>query len=399
MPAPPELTARRLLRWGDLDERRRRAGARGWLVWAARLGLGGGLAALVATTADTDPIRASRLVLAALLVFYTFVMFGAPFRMFWRVDSPLLARLPIPGRALFDVALVRSLRAAGAAAIVVVPGAVALAVVPEVGRELMLRHLALWGAVALAAALLLPAVALAAGAIVASGKAQNLIAAAAGGEVGPPPSAWLGVLPGFASSGVVLGVIASGGWARGAAETAIGPAAPLLGAIAGGSIVAVLAARAAAASVMPLAVREVAALDVQRLAHLEIHRPTAIERAVERVLSPRAALVHAKDARLMRRRFPMAFVMGAITTLALWILAASRPDSAWIWAVSILGGFAAYGVVMARRLVTPPIELGYLKTLPVRPADAKRAKAAYLATWLVIYPAVGALGFAVAAIV
>jgi hypothetical protein len=146
---------------------------------------------------------------------------------------------------------------------------------------------------------------------------------------------------------------------------------------------------------MPLAVREVAALDVQRLAHLEIHRPTAVERAVERLLSPRAALIHAKDARLMRRRFPMAFVIGALTTLSLWILAASQPDSTWIWAATILGGFAAYGVVMARRLGTPPIELPYLATLPIDANDARRAKGAYLATYLAVYPLIGGLGFAV----
>lgn len=398
MPARPELelSSRRLLHWGDLDTRRRRqAGKLGLLAWVARIALGAGLAALVARQAEVDPVLASRLILAALVVFYTFVMFGAPFRMYWRIDSPLLARLPIPGRALFDVALIRSLRASAAAAIVVVPAAAALALVPEVGRELALRHLALWGAVALASALLLPAVALGAGALVVGGKAQSLMSAVGGGEVAAPPSAWLGVLPGFASSWIVLAVIGSAGWVTGADETIVGPAAPLLGGIAAASLLAALAARAAAANVMPQAVREVAALDVQRLAHLEIHPPTAIERAVERFLAPGAALVHSKDARLLRRRFPMAFVAGAVTTLALWIVAAVGPDSPWIWATTLVAAFAAYGALMAHRLVTPPIELRYLATLPIAPADARRAKAAYLATYLVLYPVVGGLGLLV----
>ena len=396
MPGRPELSARRLLHWGDLDARRRRAASPvGRLAWIARVGLGAGLAVLVAQRADTDPRAASRLVLAALLVFYTFVMFGAPFRMYWRVDSPLLARLPIPGRALFDAALVRSLRAAGAAAVVVVPPALALLLVPEIGTELALRHLALWAAVALAAALLLPAVALGAGAIVVGGKAHALIQAVGGTEVAAPPTAWLGVLPGFAASGIVLAVLGAAGWAIGADQTVVGPAAPLLGGLAGGSVLAALAARAAAPSVMPLAVREVAALDVQRLAHLEIHPPTGLERAVARLLPPGAALVHGKDARLIRRRFPMAFVAGALTTLALWIVAGAGPASGWIWALSITGAFAAYGALMARRLVAPPVELPYLATLPIAPRDARRAKLAYLATYLLLYPLVGGLGWLV----
>ena len=383
--ARPEITTRRLLRWGDLDERRRRAALHaGVLRWIARLGAGAGIAAWAA---GEGGVAASRIVVAATVVVYAWVMLGAPFRMYWRPDSPLLARLPIPGRVLFDVALIRSARAALAAAVVVVPAA---ALVDAPGR-----HLALVGAVAVASALLLPAIALGGGAIVAGGKAQALMRAVGGAEVAAPPTAWLGVLPGLAAAAVVLAILACAGWLAGTATTTIvGPPAPLLGGLAAASVVAALAARGAAARVMPQAVREVAALDVQRLAHLEIHPPTAIERAIGARLPPGARLVHGKDARLLRRRFPMAFVTGAVTTLALWIVAATRPDAAVVWVGAIVAGFAGYALAMAWRLTARPIELPYLATLPIARADVVRAKAAYLATWTLLYPLLGAAALA-----
>jgi len=387
-----DITARRLLAWGDLHERRRRG--RWPVAWIGCVGAGLVLAALVAREARAGDIAASRIVVAATIALFAWVMLGAPFRMYWRPDSPLLARLPIPGRALFDVALVRSLRAALAAIVMVAPAAAAMTLAPG-GGELALRHLALIGAIAVASALLVPAVALGAGALVAGGKADALFEAIGGTEVPTPPTAWLGVLPGLTAAGVVLAAIAAAGWVAGGAETEVGPAGTLLGGLIAGSVIAALIARRAAAGVMPQAVREVAALDVQRLAHLEIHRPTAIERAVAARLGPRAALVHGKDARLMRRRFPMAFVTGALTTLALWIVAGVRPDSAWLWATTITGAFAGYALLMANRLRSRPIEHPAIATLPLAPGDRARAKVAYLATWTLLYPVLGGVAIAV----
>jgi hypothetical protein len=386
--AQREITAGRLLHWGDLHERRRRGFP---VAWIARVGAGAGLAAWVARLADQGDIAASRVVVAATIAMFAWVMLGAPFRMYWRPDSPLLARLPIPGRALFDVAIIRSLRAAFGGLVVVAPAAAAIGVADS---ELALRHLSLVGAVALASALFIPAVALGAGALVAGGKADALFEAIGGTEVPTPPTAWLGLLPGLAAAAVVLGAIGAAGWVAGAPETEVGPAAPLLGGLVGGSVVAALMARQAAARVMPLAVREVAALDVQRLAHLEIHPPTAIERAVGARLAAGARLVHGKDARIMRRRFPMAFVTGALTTLSLWIIAGVQPSSAWLWALTITGGFAGYALLMATRLVAPPIEQRAILSLPIAPRDRARAKIAYLATWTLFYPLLGAVAIA-----
>ncbi len=331
--------------------------------------------------------------ITAIVGAFGWVMLGAPFRMFWRRDSPLLARLPVPGRVLFDLALIRSVRAAAMATLVVAPAAAATGLF---AGEMAARHLALVGAVALASALLLPAVALGAGALVAGGKAHSLMKAVGGVEVAAPPTAWLGVLPGLAAAAVVLAVIASARWVAGAAETSIGPATTLLGGMAGVAVVAALMARQAAAAVMPTAVREVAALDVQRLAHLEIHRPTALERAVAARLGARAALVHGKDARLIRRRYPLALLVGAVATGAWWIVAAARPDAAWIWAATIGVGFAAYGVLVAWRMGERPVELPrFAATLPLERADLVRAKSAYVATWMLLYPVLGAVALAV----
>ncbi len=374
------LTTRRLLHWGDLDEKRRgKPVLRDVLLLVA----GGAIAAVVATS---DPRPASTAALVAIVGAYTWVMLGTSFRMYWRLDSPILSRLPVPGGPLFDVALVRSLRASARASLIALPAAGAIA---AHDTEIALRHLAVAGTIGLAAALLLPAVALGAGAIVVGGKAQSLMRAVGGAEVAAPPSAWLGVLPGLAAAAVVLGAIAAAPWVRGADATEIGPPAALLGGLAAASVVAALMARQAAPSVMPLAVREVAALDLQRLAHLEIHPPTALERLIAGRLPKDAALVHRKDARLMRRRFPMAYVTGALTTLSLWIVAGVGPEATWVWVAVILAGFAGYGVIMAKRYVSKPIELPYLATLPIAPGHATLAKRAALATWLVLYPVLG----------
>src|SRR5205823_2209629 len=137
------------------------------------------------------------LVRAATIAIDAWVMLCTPFRMYWRQDSPLLARLPVPGRALFDVAVVRSLRAAAGAVVMLLPGAIVIGGLAP----------AIVAATAIASALLLPAVALGAGALVAGGKANALMRAVGGVEVAAPPTAWLGMLPGLAAAGVVLGVI------------------------------------------------------------------------------------------------------------------------------------------------------------------------------------------------
>jgi hypothetical protein len=388
------MNTRALLRWGDLDERRRRAARPSvlrspWLGPAvAGLGLALGLAAMLR---GADPGRftsASRAWLAAALLAQTAIMLGAPFRLFWRHDAALQARLPLPGGARFDVAVIRSARAAVRAAVICAPALIVFAV-EDAGWAA--RHAGVLGALVLAAAVLVPATALAAGGLVASDKAQAL-GKAFGGEVQLSGTGWLGALPGLAMSAVVIAAILCAPWLDRGAPTAIGPGWVVVGGLGAVAVIALAAARGAAPAIMPHALREVVALDRQQLAHLEIHPPTALERVVARWLAPAASRVHGKDARLVRRRFPLAYVIGAIGTLTLWILAASRPAELIVWATAIAGALALYGVVLARRLPTPPIEQPVtLAALPITPGQARAGKRAWLATWYGCYVVVGAV--------
>ena len=111
-----------------------------------------------------------------------------------------------------------------------------------------------------------------------------------------------------------------------------------------------------------------------------------------RALLGDAALPYRKDARLMRRRYPMAFAIGAFVFLVLAIIGLARPDDPAPWlTVATLAGAAIYGVALAGRLQRPPIELPRLAaTLPI-PARARgRAKLAWLAGWWLIFVAIPA---------
>src|SRR5207248_1507475 len=127
--------------------------------------------------------------------------------------------------------------------------------------------------------------------------------------VAPPagsPSAILGALPGFAATIVIVGVVLVAPWLVGSTPDV--SAAIVLGAIGGTGVLAIIAARAGAGS-MGQVLRDVSALDRQRLATLEIRPPTPIEAAIAKLIGE-AALPYGKDARLMRRRFPLALALG-----------------------------------------------------------------------------------------
>lgn len=394
------IAARRLLAWGDLDEQRRRRarpGPASWppLLWSVLVGLALGAEVLrslgvfgAGARGDATFVGASRLWLAVLIAGHTLVVFGTPFRMFWRRDAALLGRLPLHGRPLFAVALVRTARATAMALVPVAIAAVAFG--PWLAWEATARHLALAVVVALWAALLAPAAALAAGAMVTSEKAAALFGAM-GGEFQAPKTSWLGILPGLTATGLALLAIASADWIVGADHTAIGAPLPVLAAAAALPIAAILWAWSAADRVLLAATREVAALDQERLAHVDLTRPTAADRLVMGRLSPAARLVYDKDARLLRRRFPMPYFLGALGVLVSWILAAVRPGDLLVWAAAITAGLGLYGVIMARRLVAPPTEKpAFLRTLPVG-AAAVRAKRLHALAWIATYPLLAAI--------
>lgn len=389
-----------LLRWSRLDERRRRAASSGLgavPTWVYSL-IGCALVALeVARTygelgagarGSSTPLGASNLWLAGLVACNVVVLFGAPFRMYWRRDSALLGRLAIGGDALFGLALFRSVRATVLASLPFVCGAVAFGALDS--WDIATRHLAVAGAAAAGSALLGPAVALAAGAIVASDKAQSMINSF-GGEFQAPRTSWLGALPAFAATGLALVVIALRPWVQGADHSVVATPMILLVATAGASAAAVAWALSASSSAL-LAVREVAALDRERLAHIDLTRASPLEKLWQRLLPSRGArLVHDKDVRLARRRFPIPFFVGLVGVLAMWVVAIAGPDDMLIWAGVIAGSVGAYGFVMARRFIAPPIEhRRYLRTLAVGGSAAAAAKRQHVIAWVVTYLAVGA---------
>lgn len=381
------MTSRELIAWSTLHERRARAGR--WWTSPVLLALvaGGAVAAWVYWRGTVSFASASHTWLAATVVAFAVAFLRVPFHLYWRPDAALLAQLPIEGGPLFDAALVRCVRAAASTTIAAAIGAVPIALVSP---ELAARHGAVALVLGLAAALFMPAVATWAATIVALGQRDermHRMKAAAGiaDAPGPPSTALLGALPGFAATFVIVGVILIHRWLLGGEPPL--PAPIVLGVLAAVSVVSILGARSAARRVMGTILRDVSALDRQRLATLEIKPPTAIERGIGRLVGA-GALPYSKDARLMRRRFPMAYALGALAFLVLVIVGISQPDDPGPWLTATLAGAAVYGIALAGRLQRLPIEHARLSaTLPIEAAARRRAKLAWLAGWWTIFVA------------
>jgi hypothetical protein len=323
-----------------------------------------------------------------------------PFHIYWRADAALLAQLPIEGRPLLDAALVRCLRAAEGTTIAMVLGIAPI--VATGGWALGLRHAAVAGALGAATGLLLPGVTVGAAALVVEGGGERMLRAAtalggapsrapspaqAPGAPAGSPSAILGALPGLAATFVLAAVLLVAPWLYGEAPRA--PAGVVLGAIAAASAIAAIAARARA-GIMGQVLRDVSALDRQRLATLDVRPPTLIERGIATLVGE-ARLVYRKDALLMRRRFPMAFALGALVLAVLAIVGLVRPDDPTPWLAAVIGGAASYGLVLASRLGRPPIELARLSaTLPLSPRAHAHARLAWLLGWWVVFAVVPA---------
>lgn len=381
------MTSRELIAWSELAERRARSG---W--WASRLAIaiaaGAAIAAWVTWREDAGGFSAaSHAWLAASLLAFALAFLRAPFHLYWRADAALLAQLPIEGGPLLDAALLRCTRAAATTTLAALLGALPLA---RTSPELAARH----GFVALAlgagAAWLLPSVAIWAAALVTLGQRDDRVqrmraAAGLAATPGPPSTALLGALPGLVATTLLIVTLLISPWLV-AASPALPPAVNL-GLIAAASVASLVATRLAAPRVMGTILRDVSALDRQHLAHLEIRPPTAIERAIARLLGD-AALPYGKDARLMRRRFPMAFALGSLAFLVLAIVGLARPADPVPWLTATIGGPAIYALALAARLRRPPIELPRLSTtLPISPSSAARAKLAWLLGWWTLFVA------------
>ncbi len=422
------MTSRELIRWSRLHEKRSRTGVSSGLVVSA---CGALFAALVSWRVhERTAISARKTWVAGALAAFGLAFMRVPFHLYWRPDAALLAQLPIGGGPLFDTALLRCVRAAAATSVVVLAGAAPLA---QVSVELFARHAIMTATLFALAAAFLPAVATWAASLVAGSTDALELATKLGGApvrdktTSKPPgssSAILGALPGFASTVAIVFVIIVAPWLTGR-ETAL-EAPTVLAGLAAVSALALIAMRAAAPRLMGTILRDVSALDRQRLATLEILEPTALERAVARLIaSPSfagarstpegsaelidsappsaalrgpaqpalaigdAALVYRKDARLMRRRYPMAYALGALAFLVLVIVGLARPADPVPWLVAVLAGAAMYGATLAVRLRRPPIEIPRLAaTLPIAPAALARAKLAWVVAWATVFVAI-----------
>lgn len=388
------MTSADLIRWSTLHDRRAQSGARLVALGLAAAAFAAWVAWRGAGDVEVEALaRASHAWLGGALAAFAFAFMRVPFHLYWRADAALLAQLPIEGGPLLDAALWRCVKSAAWTTAVVVVGAAPIALHAP---ELFVRHLAAAGALGLSAALFLPAVAVWAASLVAVSQGDRIAAlrVAAGidrdrrpsGNATTPPApstAALGAFPGFASSLLVVAILISSSWLTGGAPNV--PMPIVLASIAGISILAMVITRATAPRVMGTILRDVSSLDRQRLATLEIHPPSTIERAIAGMIGA-AALPYSKDARLVRRRYPMAYALGALVFLTLVIVGIKRPVDPVPWLTATLVGAALYGLTLFRRLHVAPIELPKLSaTLPITPAAQRLAKVAWILGWATIF--------------
>lgn len=378
-----EVDGRKLLAWADLDERRRRGRALSstWLVaLVAGLGLGAEAARRGGWFDGGRGLPELGFMVAVALIALVPTMLGTPQRMFWRADAAMVARLPIAGNALWFVAVVRAARGAGKGLLVAAP---TVAVVFAADAATGARLLGALGALALVASLLLPAVCLGAAHVVASGQASAATRAMAG-EYEIATTTWLGALPGFTIAAVVIAVVAGAPWIGDAEPGGVVVIAGLGAVALGAGALATVAAK----RIYPRAMREVAALDRQILAHLEIHPVTGLERAVRDRLGGGTGLVFDRIARLIRRRYPLFALGGAVGGLTLLGIAIGAPDATVALAITT-AVLVAIAVSLYRATGREPLELERsTATLPIAPGDVTRARRALLGLWLMVWAVV-----------
>lgn len=389
------MTTRQLLHWMRVHERRQRR------IPSLLLGALAGVPLAAFVYVRSSPGAASTAWLVVATLAFAFAFLRVPFHLYWRSDAALLAQLPIGGGPLFDTALVRCLRAALATLLATAIAATPLLLldaqaVHDATRQItatpiagtvpaltpltfFLRHLAIAGVLALAAGLLILGVVVWAASLLVG---KTMTDRTSAGTI-------LGAIPGAAGVFIFLAEILAAPWVMG--DVLDERSAGLLFGVSVASVAAAVAARHAAPRVMDRILRDVSALDRQRLAHLEIRPPTGLERAIASLLGT-AALPYRKDARLMRRRYPMAFALGALAFLTLAVMGLAHATRPWL--VAIAGAAALYAGTLASRLSHPPIELPRLSsTLPITAAARRRAKLAWIVSWSLVF-VVAPLAFA-----
>lgn len=380
--APPEPLAandsRWLLRWTDLGDARahpvRRRRAMRVVQMVAAVG-----ACAFASVRELD---AAAWWLAGACAWVGVSLILSTHRFFWRTDTALLARLPIGGRALLGAAVARAQRDAAWVGATVLTAAAPLIVAGKPMAPIVTVFALACGGIGG----LVPAAATGAAMLVARGSGR-VLADHGGPEL--PATGWLGLLPGLAAAAVVLAILTQhaplggevglfgGGWEL-AAVGALTLALPL-------------AATAGAAN-LPAALHEVAALDRQQLAHVETHDVRWFESWVARRLPPGAALLYRKDARLMRRRYPLIGLAGVTLWLGAFAIA-TLDAGAQQWALAHAVWTLLLGRGLAERLTKPPVELPRLTPTLFERGAVHLAKRAWLAVWITVFVAPSAAMF------
>lgn len=389
------MDAAQLARWAELD-RRRRALA---VAWPGRLATGFPLAALAGLAAAAALAWLGHRDGAAEAHTWWSVIAGcatagvvmrAPFRMYWRHDATLLARLPIGGDALYGLAARRSLRAGAQVALALGLAALPVAFAGHVdatGALAWLRFVAIVAGSCAAAALLTPPLGALAGALVADEKLSRGLASMAG-EASGPPLIWLSFLPAMGGLGAGGVMYLSAPWAAEGTSTAGLTAAALVGGALALTAVVWLLGRRRLAAMLPFATREVAALDAVKLATLQLDTARGLEALFGRALAGGgvAGAIYKKDVALARRRHPMFFLLAGLGLLVLWITAAfAGAPTRERWSLGVVTALALYLAVFGRRLARPDIEQPRLMiTLPIASGSVTRAKWTFV-LWRAIF--------------
>lgn len=314
-----------------------------------------------------------------LLVFAAgLLVIKTPSELYWQKDCGFLARLPIPGRSHFYCALKNSAKTCFwlflplffTIGIYFLFSKDATTSLKQGGFSLTIAISALtWG---LAASVL-------AGMIVSSSQMQNAINSM-GGEFQAPKSSWLGVLPGLAGVLVMAAGLGGAGWCLGE-DVALGRIETLLGPLLIGGLVAAIGAYWFSDKELPLAMREVSALDREILAFVERAGPSKLETVFAKFFTTSKAglaLSH-KDATLLRRRYPLPLFLFVlfIGLFGVALMVGGVFLSSWGL------GFFALGVLNITYLSfcvwRDPIEkMRFLKTLPLKKEEIFRSKIAFV---------------------
>jgi hypothetical protein len=370
--ARPAIPARRLLALDALARAREARPSR-----LAPLGLGLALAAAVAASARYGGAASARRDYGLLLwVAIGVVVLGAPFRLLWRQDTPLLSRLPIGGAPIYRLLTVRGLRVALGAAL-----ALFCASLPA----LFWLGAGGWARLAVATVLSLgcaAAVAPAATAVGVALAASTTVGDTMGYRAGGAGTFWLALVPAVAAGGAAALAVLLGPWSTGATPLPLG----ILVASVGGAALLHLGGEWLGRAVLPVALREFAENRI-RMAHVDLVTARGLEAVWGRVAGAAARPLYRKNVAVLRRRYPAYYIATGAAILVQW--------GATLWGdeltrrrftLGLAVAVATYAVVAARRLTRPPVEHPRLRaTLPLSASAHRRADVAVLA-WRVVVP-------------